>query len=302
MIIQSINNSKKYTGNLPTKNKLIEFIKNYVNILDNTELFSYYGDRQQPYNHPFIISLETDKHKYANAKTILQQLKFEPIKFTAIYGKDFEIKNPEIFNLFKNLSPNEIGCFLSHVILIYIISKQPNTDKYSIIFEDDIQIGPDIDTTQLKNKILSSTKYNANIIYLGKCLEQCYSMEPVENRSDIFYGKKPLCLHAYMIKNSFAKKVINYIESQSIYDIPIDLLILKIFEKKNDIIIFHPSLFRQNIQYDSNLRNKFSQQFSVMECRDSGTMTKYVIFLIIFLFGIAYIFYYFIRDQSAQKL
>ena len=278
MLAESIHNSKK---NSPAKNKLIEFIKNYVYNMDNTELFSYYGDRQQTYNHPFIISLETDKHKYANAKTILQQLKFEPIKFTAIYGKDFKIKNPKIFNLFKNLSPNEIGCFLSHIILIYIISKHPDTDKYSIIFEDDIQINPHIDTTQLKNKILSAVKYNANIIYLGKCLEQCYSMQPVENRADIFYGKKPLCLHAYMIKNSFAKKVINYIEAQSIYDIPIDRLILKIPEKKNDIIIFHPSLFRQNIQYDSNLRNKFSQQFTVMECRYGGTMTIYIIFFFV---------------------
>ena len=261
-------------------NDLMKFVKSFV---PNNEisLLSYYNDISESYMHPFIISLEKDKHKYHNTKKILDQLTFEPVKFDAIYGKDYE--HTEIFSFFKDLNSNEIGCFLSHLSVIYMISKHPNKDGYSMIFEDDILLNPDIDYHTILDKIKLAMTYNTNLIYLGKCLEQCFLMKPIWGHNEIFYGTYPLCLHAYMIKNSFAKQIIDYVKGQNVLELAIDKILPKVSEMDNDIIVFHPSLFKQNILYDSNLRTKFYQQFNVMECHAVETIIKILIMITLLL-------------------
>lgn len=255
-----------------TKNGLIEFVKQYVNNMD--DLLTQYND------NPYVISLDKDIVKYNNTKEILKQLDFIPNKFNAIYGKQLQITNPEIFELFDNLSPSEIGCFISHVIVIYIISKQHN--DYGIVFEDDIALNPNINPNDIIQKINSVKLYNANIVYLGKCLEQCITIKPINNETDLYYGSSPLCLHAYMIKNTFAKQIIEYLENQDIYNLPIDKIILNVTKNKEEIIIFHPSLIIQDYKYDSNLRSKFSQQFNSYECK-TGDFNKLCFCIIIII-------------------
>jgi len=282
-------NEKINTNVNENNNKLIDFIKNYVNNTNNMDLLSFYNT-EKSYDSPFIISLKKDIDKYTNAKKILGGLDFEPIRMDAIYGKDLRGQYIEICDLFSNLSDPEIGCFVSHLIVIYIISKHKNKDGYSIIFEDDIMVKNN-DYVKIKNKILDVMKYNANMVYLGKCLESCVNITPIDDNSDIFYGYRPLCLHAYMIKNSFAKQIIDYIKLQNNYILPIDRLILKVAKDHKDIIVFHPSLFYQNINYDSNLRGKFLQQFNDYECVDVIVFWHLKIILCVII-GIV-VYYYF---------
>jgi hypothetical protein len=54
-------------------------------------------------------------------------------------------------------------------------------------------------------------RYSKNLIYLGKCYENCYKIRQIEN--DLYYGHRPQCLHAYLIKNTFAKEVVSFIKS-----------------------------------------------------------------------------------------
>lgn len=260
-----------------SNNILIDYVKQYVGNTNNLQLMSYYNSKKS-HDNPFIISLPKDTNKYNNTTVILEDIGLNPIKMEAVYGKNLVKTHPEICDLFKSLSYPEIGCFISHIITLYIISKHSNPDGYSIIFEDDITIKSQ-DPTTIKPKILNSMKYNANMVYLGKCLESCFKITPIEN--NMFYGYKPLCLHAYMVKNSFAKQVIDYIKSQQLYDLPVDKIILNVVDKKEDIIVFHPSIFYQNSEYESNLRGKIAQQFNFMDCNINSLIIKYILFFVV---------------------
>lgn len=252
---------------------LKSFCQQYINRYNYTKYFT----NPNKISGSFIISLPKDITKYNNSKKILNKLHLSPIKINAIYGNDLE--NSALSKMFKNISYPEIGCFISHVITLYIISQHQNKDGYTMIFEDDITI----EDYNIKNKILKVISYNPNLVYLGKCLEICGEMKQInKDEHDIFYGYKPLCLHAYMVKNSFAKTIIDYLDTQELYTEPIDRLILKV-TKENDIMVFHPSLFYQNINYDSNLRGKFAQRFNIMDCRVINIKYDYTNILLIMI-------------------
>lgn len=261
---------------------LKSFCQQYINHYNYTKYFT----NSNKISGSFIISLPKDMNKYNNAKNILNKLQLDPIKINAIYGND--LKHNELSTMFKDISYPEIGCFLSHVITLYIISQHQNKDGYTMIFEDDITIKD----YNIHDKILKVMSYNPNLIYLGKCLEMCGDMKPINtNEHDIFYGYKPLCLHAYMVKNSFATTIIEYIMKQQLYTEPIDRLILEA-TKKNDIMVFHPSLFYQNLKYDSNLRGRFAQKFNVMDCRVIDIKYDYTNILLLMIVIITMIIIY----------
>ncbi len=268
------------------KNILKDFVENYVNNLDDVHLLTYYNNTAK-YNEPFVVSLEKDSNKYNNTKQLLETLALEPIKIDAIYGKNLD---ENICDLFTNLSKNEIGCMISHIITIYIISKHKSKEQYSIIFEDDIMFNNKINLNDviLKQKLNDAISYNPNLIYLGKCFESCSNIKQIKD--DIYYGNKPLCLHAYMIKNSYAKAIINYIFSQNKFMAPIDVVIPQIANNMN-IIDFHPSLFYQNPNYTSNLRGKIAQYYNTLDCEDDRLNVKYnsIFYTIICVIIIIYI-------------
>ena len=267
---------------------LKEFIINYIHNLNDINLLAYYDNDMTEYNNPFVISLKSDMIKFDNTQKLLQSLNMEPIKFDAIYGKNLD-KN--ILDLFTNLSNNEIGCMLSHISVLYLISKHKSKNQYSIIFEDDIMLNSDINLNSdiLKQKISNAIDHDPKLIYLGKCYEVCSNMKQIND--DIYYGNRPLCLHAYMIKNSYAKTIIDYIFSQNKISVPIDNLIPQI-TKDNEIIVFHPSLFYQNLNYTSNLRGKISQYYGTIDCNNNILKIKLILifFIIFFIIGIIFVF------------
>ncbi len=273
--------------NNQNKNILKDFIEKHVNNLNDVNLLNYY-DNTTKYNEPFVISLDKDANKYNNTKQLLETINLNPIKFNAIYGKDID---ENICNLFSNLSKNEIGCMISHIIVIYIISKHKSEGQYSIIFEDDIMFNNNIGLSGnvLKQKLDDAISYNPNLIYLGKCFESCSDIKQIKD--DIYYGNRPLCLHAYMVKNSFAKQIINYIFSQNKFTAPIDVVIPQIANNIN-IIDFHPSLFYQNPNYTSNLRGKMAQYYNTLDCEDDRVNMKYnfIFYVIICIIGLIFTF------------
>ena len=231
--------------------------------LVNPNNYKSYYDNNNKVNDPFVISLKKDINKYTNTKHILNNLKLNPIKFDAVNGKEIKETKPSIFNKFKRLNDGEIGCFLSHLSVYYLASLHKNKDQYTMIFEDDI--GTDLNASEFKNKVDNIVKYNKNLIYLGKCAEFCKKINKIED--DIYEGYKPYCMHAYLIKNSFASKVLNNIFSRNIISLPIDVIIFASTQKQ-DIIEYHPSIFYQDPKYASNLRSKLRQMANEFECRD----------------------------------
>jgi len=235
---------------------------NYQEYYNNNELI----------NDPFIITLEKDIEKYDNASHILEKLQLHPMKFNAINGKDLKSSRSDIFDKFKGLNDGEIGCFISHFLIYYLASQHSNPEQYTMIFEDDI--GSNIDATLLNNKLKDVIRYNKDLIYLGKCAEFCFMIKPIYD--DLYQGYQPLCMHAYMIKNSFAKKVVDDINKLKIIDIPIDQIISKSVSG-NSILEYHPSLFYQDPKYPSNLRGTMLQIANELECKDMPNLPKKLI-------------------------
>lgn len=235
---------------------------NYQEYYNNNELI----------NDPFIISLEKDIEKYNNAMKILEKLHLQPIKFNAVNGRELKSSRPDIFNKFKGLNDGEIGCFLSHFSIYYLASQHSNPDQYTMIFEDDI--GTTIDASILNNKLKNAITYNKDLIYLGKCAEFCFMIKQIHE--DLYQGYRPICMHAYMIKNSFAKKVVDDISKLKVIDSPIDRIISRSFSE-NSILEYHPSLFYQDPKYPSGLRGTMLQIANELECMDMPNLPKKLI-------------------------
>lgn len=239
-----------------------DFINKYQSEKFNN-LFDYFENNNK-YNYPFIITLEKDQHKYKTTNQILKSLGLNPIKFEGIYGNSLSGSDPYILNSFYNLNNGEIGCFLSHIYIWYIASQHPRQDQYTMIFEDDLWIEPGVLTPEiLAEKLDRVSEYNSNLIYLGKCVEICEKLKKLEG--DIYQGIRPFCFHAYMIKNSYAKYLYDHIITKKTINKPVDKIVFD-YTKTGDIVVFHPSLFYQNINYESSLRPKYRQFFNLLEC------------------------------------
>lgn len=233
-----------------------------TSIINPYDYQEYYNNNDL-INEPFIISLDKDIEKYQNSKQILEKLNFQPMKFHAVNGKELKTSRPDIFKKFKSLSDGEIGCFISHFLIYYLASQHSNPEQYTLIFEDDI--GTNVDTNSLNNKLKNAITYNKSLIYLGKCGEFCFMTTQLHD--DLYQGYKPYCMHAYMIKNSFAQKVVDAINNLNIIDRPIDHIIFN-YVDKDEVLEFHPSLFYQDPKYQSNLRGTLLQIANEVECSD----------------------------------
>lgn len=146
----------------------------------------------------------------------------------------------------------EIGCYLSHHMLIKHIMDKANKDEYSVIFEDDVTFKTNI--CYEINKIITnmqSKNIDWDIIFLGN-IGKNHSTHIIDNIYTI--DKTSVCAgtHALLIKNKNAEKIyntnceiINVIDHQ--YKINIDK------GKLNGYVIFRPLCF-QNREYTSNIQ------------------------------------------------
>jgi glycosyl transferase family 25 len=173
--------------------------------------------------------------------------------FDAINGKDIDIDNLDKFDKniklnYKFETNNELGCYLSHLMLI---KKAINSDKkYTVIFEDDFNIV----TKDLNKEILDITKKvddNFDIIYLGNMYES-----KSEKIVDNIYKKhniiRLLGTHALLINNknalSIYKNILNINHA-------IDQVLEKLInENKLNVYVIYPSLVFQNAKFNSSLR------------------------------------------------
>lgn len=236
------------------------------------------------FNGPFVISLEKDTHRFEGTKFRLSKLGLDAVRFPAYNPVAQKTKDvyPSVYNFLLlddfDASHKEtgMGCTLSHLLIYYYISHYRTDNAYTMIFEDDISYYEDeLNSSVFLGKIEKAISYNKDIIYMGKCYEFCEHITPIED--DLFTAVRPLCLHAYLIKNTFAKQIIDYILRIPHRAMePVDWLPAKVTDtvecksckyinKKSHFIGYHPSLFEQDTGYESNLR-KSSERGSIYEC------------------------------------
>jgi GR25 family glycosyltransferase involved in LPS biosynthesis len=122
------------------------------------------------------------------------------------YLKKYDINLNFINNAFTK--PGEIGCYLSHHMLIkYILDN--NYNGYSVIFEDDVKIQNTI-THEINHIILNlnNLNYDWDIIFLGNLISN-HGTKIINNIYTI--DKNNMCTgtHGLLINNKNIKKIYN---------------------------------------------------------------------------------------------
>jgi glycosyl transferase family 25 len=128
--------------------------------------------------------------------------------YDAIIGKnvdltDFSSIDPNIKFNFKYNYIGEVGCYLSHMLLIKSLIN--SNSKYTVIFEDDFKILDTYLDNQV-NKIISNLDDDFDMIYLGN-LNNNHSQKIIDNIYTVSKLNYLWGTHAYIINNKNAKKI-----------------------------------------------------------------------------------------------
>ena len=154
-----------------------------------------------------VIHIRNSEERYANILRNQEKLKQNIHIFDAVVGKNLDLNDLKVFddNLvlnFKYNYINEIGCYLSHFMLIKSIEK--NTG-YTVAFEDDFDILTDDLDNQIRD-IIKKVDVDFDILFLGNLNDN-----HAENLIDeVYYVDKNIPLwgtQAYLINNKNAGKI-----------------------------------------------------------------------------------------------
>ena len=201
----------------------------------------------------YVIHMEKNTNRIDNIKKNENKLNNHIQIFNAIVGNNVDLTNLSIYekkliNNFDYRYKGEIGCYLSHLMLLKSLLN--NNTGYTVIFEDDFKI---IDNNlYLKiNNILSSIDIDFDILYLGNLNDNHSNLY----KNNIYYidSQKPLWgTHAYLINNKNIKKIYNTLLNM---DKAIDNKIKENFDNKilNGLVIY-PILVNQNEIFNSTIR------------------------------------------------
>jgi GR25 family glycosyltransferase involved in LPS biosynthesis len=201
----------------------------------------------------YVIHMEKNTNRIDNIKKNENKLNNHIQIFNAIVGNNVDLTNLSIYekkliNNFDYRYKGEIGCYLSHLMLLKSLLN--NNTGYTVIFEDDFKI---IDNNlDLKiNNILSSIDIDFDILYLGNLNDNHSNLY----KNNIYYidSQKPLWgTHAYLINNKNIKKIYNTLLNM---DKAIDNKIKENFDNKilNGLVIY-PILVNQNEIFNSTIR------------------------------------------------
>ena len=164
---------------------------------------------------------------------------FQAIDGTKINPYNLREFDKEVVNIFKEGQVGEIGCYLSHYLLLKQI---PEDDNYTVIFEDDFSIVSDNLHDKIIKIIDELEEDNFDIVYLGnvsnnvgkKYVNNIYKVE----KNNHLWGT-----HGYFIKNKSVKKIYNNLV---VLDRPIDHKLKLLID--NGVItayVVHPDLVLQ---------------------------------------------------------
>lgn len=164
------------------------------------------------------------------------------------------------------LTPSEIGCALSHISLWEDLANDPSKNRI-LIFEDDARTHLDGNTilrllTEFYTYLNDNNIQEPDMLYLGKALDDCYNYKKVWG--DVYISGHPLCLHAYIITKTGAKRLLELAPFFS----PIDMIPIQAIKKKViQVMTFHPSIYFQDIfSGESNQRNLKATLNVTSEC------------------------------------
>jgi GR25 family glycosyltransferase involved in LPS biosynthesis len=210
----------------------------------------------------FVIHCNEHIERLNNILDIKKTINQKITVFKGYYTKNINTNYTSKLNYLqkhdKNLCMNqnvltksgEIGCYLSHHMLIKDILDNSNSDEYSVILEDDIRCKETLHG-EIQQIIKNMEKIDWDIIFLGN-LTKNHGKQVIDN---IYYiNEKQICTgtHSLLINNKNVKKIydtncniLHAIDWQ--YKINIDL------KNLNGYVIFQPICFQNKI-FISNIQ------------------------------------------------
>jgi hypothetical protein len=234
------------------------------------------------FSNAFVINMKAKPERLVESSNTLRRVSMPFKHFVAINGKqvlESQASNGvqdgiDIQSKFDVLRPGELGCLLSHLSIINLASQHPNPEAFTIIFEDDIVTSAtSVQDTFARIEKVDRTE-GVDMVYLGKCLEKCSQMTRIED--NVWRAVAPSCCHAYAVKNGFAKRLMNDLDTCEsgapnceYYNRGIDSILgdYNINHMVNGLVI-HPALFYQDVlTTTSDLRPEFLHNY--LECRDT---------------------------------
>lgn len=203
----------------------------------------------------FCITLRETPKRKEEAQKYFEELGVSAEFFDGIHGPTFGVKTVipnyrvspgrEYF-----LSQGAIGCILSHLTLWNVLQHQPE-DEF-LILEDDVLFTDDFFSKfeQFKSELPSEW----DICYVGWSPIDNKSLEnPTVHITDNVVVTSPVCTHAYMVKKSSLKTLID--TNQLAWE-TLDHQILKRSLPKLNHFAFNPPLINQKSIIDLSLKDQ----------------------------------------------
>jgi len=215
----------------------------------------------------YVINLKRDERK---RKDMVEKMRILDLPFEFVdavdgqqISRDDNLFTKYIFSGEILINNSEIGCMLSHIKTWNLILEGEN--DYGVIFEDDMITylsGKDIEE---KIRDAFQAVPDLDVLYLGKCLDNCLKLEPAGSKS-LYHSKYMYCLHAYVI----TKNAISKILATAPFSVAVDSFLRDLSERnKIKTLVYHPSLIFQDIvSYSSSSRSQSSSLASITECHD----------------------------------
>jgi GR25 family glycosyltransferase involved in LPS biosynthesis len=262
----------------------------------------------------YVINMDKDTQRLTEFSQVMANSGWSFKRQAAVNGKQLLTRRPETVSTTERalydehirlrhkyvrsltwLSHGEIGCLLSHVILWEKVATDPTLNRIAI-FEDDARThldGTTVDrhVTELYQYLSQENIPEPDVLYLGKALDDCLNYEKVVGH--VYRSVHPLCLHAYIITKKGAQRLLDmapYLEA-------IDIIPIRAIAKgKIDTMVFHPSLFFQDIfGTTSNLRQLKRALNNTTECivsqqYISESTWTYLVIIIIGLIAVIILF------------
>ena len=205
---------------------LIIYYYTYETFNNNNNLIDYY-----------VINIATHQKRCDNIAKMSDIIGTKINIFEAIKGID--IKNvldyDENINFtFKYNYINEVGCYLSHLLLIKSLMKSKY--EYTVIFEDDFNIINDNFIEELNNIINNLKNTDFDIVFLGNNNDN-YGSNYKDNIYNIDKNKIMWGTHAYLVNNKNINKIYTNL---LLLDEPIDVKYKQLYNdnKLNNYVIY----------------------------------------------------------------
>src|SRR5579885_310137 len=258
------------------QNILLDLIRDQKCLTENQT--SRFYRRKGKYDNIFVINMANRQDRLETCKKTLDKVNLKFERFVAINGKhliDNTNIGKELHKKFDILRPGELGCLLSHLCILALAASHYE-DNYTIVFEDDIVTSSEGNLEKLFRDLDDlDQRESIDIVYLGKCLERCTKL--INIKDNIYRAAAPSCTHALMIKNSYAKKILQDLDNCSNSAINCDYFNRGIDSIYGDHIVngignglvIHPAIFYQDVLTGgSDLRKEFLINYQ--ECNDTN--------------------------------